>query len=745
MDRSLGANTKSGAIHITITGGGNSAKAVSVRATCLVKKLAVLGMVAVFVVSSFAFLQMNTSAHSDSNNHIAEIKTTSPTGTKFFNLTFIENHNFTSGIGNWSVTGGSWTCQGGEVYSSIGGTSYLKDSVNWIYDTILTVDMKQTPDPATPSSVATEFQVRQQAGINDYYLMLGSGKSTDASYKFAEIVKRIGSAAQSNWHYPSTYYATAWPQLTGVESFSESYNNTWERVIFSVVDHDLTATWHNLSESNGNAIRLSIQDSEAAGGVDVISSGAIQLKSYICNTSIRQILYDYPNFPISITEDQSISVHFRSNFTSPTYSGEVNKGTLENGYWNFTATHDDIGVWNQTFYMTNATHNVSKNVVLSIFPDLTSEGDWYSGNPVVTPTDTGYNQNFDPSVIVEENGALTMYFCVYQGSGVIRAYRYTSTDGFTWSGSILNDIPSPRDKLSVVRTDEGYFMVIGDFTRDGLYLYQSSDGVSWEYHSVILEPDLAWEEGAIQSPALVKDGDTWRLFYAAGRTPNDSIYEPRVYGMAYGADLTSLTKSPTPLSLTSYDTRGNFSYTLGSLKPNRLSSGAWLGVINGFSHGATHPSRMSVAMSNDLIHWYAYPEVAAFPIAEQPWENLMSYTGTWLEDGDGDIAFWFNGANGSNVEQIGIVSYGEFDVVLVPPEYSEAVYSMISLTVDMVGFGIVVAIVAGWVIPFSRAIKVGAYRTVEPMMKDLLKGVVFIIIALIVWVMLQNIADGITG
>lgn len=82
---------------------------------------------------------------------------------------------------------------------------------------------------------------------------------------------------------------------------------------------------------------------------------------------------------------------------------------------------------------------------------------------------------------------------------------------------------------------------------------------------------------------------------------------------------------------------------------------------------------------------------------------------------------------------------GEFEVVVW---YPKTVSSMIVLTVNMVGLGILVSVIAGWVIPFSRSIKIGAYRTVEPMMKDLIKGVVFIVIALIMWGMLHNIAIG---
>jgi parallel beta-helix repeat protein len=74
--------------------------------------------------------------------------------------------------------------------------------------------------------------------------------------------------------------------------------------------------------------------------------------------------------------------------------------------------------------------------------------------------------------------------------------------------------------------------------------------------------------------------------------------------------------------------------------------------------------------------------------------------------------------------------------------YSSEVSSMIVLTVNMVGLGILVSVIAGWVMPFSRAIKKGTYTNANQMMKELIRGFIFIVVALIMWVMLHNIAIG---
>lgn len=82
---------------------------------------------------------------------------------------------------------------------------------------------------------------------------------------------------------------------------------------------------------------------------------------------------------------------------------------------------------------------------------------------------------------------------------------------------------------------------------------------------------------------------------------------------------------------------------------------------------------------------------------------------------------------------------GEFEVVVW---YPKTVSSMVLLTVNMVGLGILVSVIAGWVIPFSRAIKAGRYTNTNQMMKELMRGFIFIVVALIMWTMLHNVAIG---
>jgi hypothetical protein len=377
------------------------------------------------------------------------------------------------------------------------------------------------------------------------------------------------------------------------------------------------------------------------------------------------VLYDYPSFPISIRAGQSISTHlWTSNWTGATIIGNPTKGILQNGYWNFTSSALDVGITNQTFYLVNATKNVTKHITLSIFPDMSSHAYWYAGNPSVANSPGPLeNQLFDPVVIRESVNSFVMYFSAVLDYAplTIKTYRYASTDGVSWAGGPVTSLTSTSQcKIAVVRTaPTSYHLLMGNFSGDGIWSYTSTDGIAWVVDNggaPILTPTKAWEENVIQAPSVLYQNGIYYVFYAAGREPEmHSVYEAKGQGLAYGPSLTSLTKYPYPLSVSSFDTRGNFSFIFGGMKPTRLTNGNYLAIVNGFDDVGGGASRATLILSNDLVHWFAYPEVAAFPLGVQTWEDNMTYTGGMIQDASGAIAFYVN-AFGPH-EQIGMVLY----------------------------------------------------------------------------------------
>lgn len=82
---------------------------------------------------------------------------------------------------------------------------------------------------------------------------------------------------------------------------------------------------------------------------------------------------------------------------------------------------------------------------------------------------------------------------------------------------------------------------------------------------------------------------------------------------------------------------------------------------------------------------------------------------------------------------------GEFEVVVWN---TKTISTLVVLTINMVGLGIMVSIAVGWVLPFTRDIKNGKYRSTDQMIKELIHGVVFMVVGCFMYVMLYNVAIG---
>ena len=74
--------------------------------------------------------------------------------------------------------------------------------------------------------------------------------------------------------------------------------------------------------------------------------------------------------------------------------------------------------------------------------------------------------------------------------------------------------------------------------------------------------------------------------------------------------------------------------------------------------------------------------------------------------------------------------------------YAQSVSGLVVLAVNMVSLGMVISIVVGWVIPFTKAIRDGKFRRLDQMTTDLIRGAIFIVIAILMTVMLNNIVLG---
>ena len=85
-------------------------------------------------------------------------------------------------------------------------------------------------------------------------------------------------------------------------------------------------------------------------------------------------------------------------------------------------------------------------------------------------------------------------------------------------------------------------------------------------------------------------------------------------------------------------------------------------------------------------------------------------------------------------------SGGEFTVVVWG---DRQVSAMVIITVNMVGLGIVMAVVGGWVMPLAKDVQKGKYSVrPEKLIPEVVKCAMFIIVAVSMWVFLKNVAIG---
>ena len=82
---------------------------------------------------------------------------------------------------------------------------------------------------------------------------------------------------------------------------------------------------------------------------------------------------------------------------------------------------------------------------------------------------------------------------------------------------------------------------------------------------------------------------------------------------------------------------------------------------------------------------------------------------------------------------------GSFEVVVW---YGRQVSGLIVLTVNMVGLGIVISIIGGFIVPLTRDIQAGRVVKSHRVIRDLIKTVVFIVVGLLMWGLLHQIAIG---
>jgi len=127
----------------------------------------------------------------------------------------------------------------------------------------------------------------------------------------------------------------------------------------------------------------------------------------------------------------------------------------------------------------------------------------YNGNPVIEDGEL-------PSVIYD-NGIYKMWY--WSSGGIFYA---TSMDGIDWNKHSSNpvvqgDIWGP----TVLKNNDMLEMWCESVY--GFYYYNSSDGINWNpnTNNPIIVPTSSWENGEINDPSVIKDGDVYKLWFSS--------------------------------------------------------------------------------------------------------------------------------------------------------------------------------------------------------------------------------------
>ena len=164
-----------------------------------------------------------------------------------------------------------------------------------------------------------------------------------------------------------------------------------------------------------------------------------------------------------------------------------------------------------------------------------------------------------------------------------------------------------------------------------------------------------------------------------------------------------------------------------------IDGSSWLGVTAG-ALGVSTNTRVNVTISEwgDTPSWDAdNNNIVSVTYTVSGLDSDMGYKvyqdGVVITTGTGP-SFSFTATGG-----------GEFEVVVWN---TKTVSTLVVLTINMVGLGIMVSVAVGWVLPFARDIKGGKFRSTDQMIKELIHGVVFIVVGCFMYVMLYNVAIG---
>jgi predicted GH43/DUF377 family glycosyl hydrolase len=284
----------------------------------------------------------------------------------------------------------------------------------------------------------------------------------------------------------------------------------------------------------------------------------------------------------------------------------------------------------------------------------------YPGNPVLGGQ---LGTCFDMSVSIADGG-YRMWFSWRPKASIGCA---VSDDGLHWQASpepVLGPDPdSAIEDLEVTRPyvlaeNGGYTMWYAGHSPDRVVICRatSPDGLGWQRHGAVLEPELPWEKAALMCPSVLRDeAGTYHLWYSGGER-----YEPDAIGYATSEDGVSWRRvgdgpvlGPDPRSGWERERVAGAHI----FAHDGWMYAAYIGFANGFEDSA-----IGIARSADGVHWQRH---AGNPVlsrgAAGDFDSINVYKPFVIVEGD-LWRLWFNASapragtdtsHDNRIEQIG--------------------------------------------------------------------------------------------
>jgi predicted GH43/DUF377 family glycosyl hydrolase len=303
-----------------------------------------------------------------------------------------------------------------------------------------------------------------------------------------------------------------------------------------------------------------------------------------------------------------------------------------------------------------------------------TQWDQYSGNPIIKPEASGWNQRsvLAPTVIMFKD-TLRMWYMgstSYGFDGIIHIGYAWSLDGITWQQYSENPVFSPRQgKWDYPHIGDPHVIADGDTLRmwygggDMTYGYAQSyivmrigyatsvDCINWNRHpEPVIEPPHppAWDQDGVLPGGVIKEDGIFKMWFSGGvgrygYPPASSKWS---IGYATSSDCIHWDLLPDPV-ITHGDSSTDFDETIAAHAYVTRTNAGYDMWYHGHSQTAVASGRpqakIGYASSSDGIHWTKYYKNPVLnPTAASPHWTTGYYTPSVLFDGE-RFHIWFTG------------------------------------------------------------------------------------------------------